>query len=691
MRTRRLLLSAAGGASGLLAAAVALAQDPAPPVGTGDAKYYQGKVSPPPAGLFPQRAVTAPGGRQQPATYPPVVGIGQTAPAGVIPVGPPGAQPPANKPKFTQPVIAGPDGVQQVGGNAPAVPAFPPASAGPLAAPVVGIEQPGLPKLPDPKPLAPDLPPPVVSVAPGKPNFDPPTVTAEPGQTVPPPVVTAPPSVPRSMPRPAFQEPPVGPAPTGGTPRATPSVVVEMNAPGEVGVNQPLTYELVIRNVGTGAVGNLRLEDELPARCQFVASDPPAEAGTDRLGWLLGNLDAGAERRVRVTVKAGEEGEIRSRASVSYTSAVETRVKVTRPRVTVAVTGPENVRVGDRVPFQIKLTNVGTGTASVVKLQAKFSDGLSHPSGQVIEADLPGLKAGETRTLNLDGVTGLKAGAHALTLIASADAAPAEQAKATLTLVEPLLTIKQAGPARCLVRGEPTFTVELTNPGTAATDPVQVWAALPAGFEFVAASDGGAVLDTKQVGWRLGGLPPGGTKTLSLKVRATSPADGVLRTVASCAPITDATAAGLVQVDGRTPPVGRGLEARAESTVKAEGVPALRFEVAGQEGTVEVGKEAVYEVRVMNLGTGPCTNVQLTAELAEGTALAGATGHTAARSDRLQVTFDPIPSFGVKGEAVYKVRVKGVAAGDHRFRVRLVCDQVRTPLVKEENTRFYKE
>jgi uncharacterized repeat protein (TIGR01451 family) len=490
----------------------------------------------------------------------------------------------------------------------------------------------------------------------------------------------------------AFQVPPAGgPAPPA-TPRATPRVVVEMNAPAEVGVNQPLTYELVLRNVGTTPVGNLRLEDELPPGTAFVGSDPTAEVGGDRLAWTLGGLDAGAERRVRVTVKPAEEGEVRSRATVSYSSAVESRVKVTRPRVTVAVAGPESVRVGDKVPFQIKLTNTGTGTANVVKLQARFSDGLSHPSGQVIEADLPGLKAGETRTLNLDGVTGLKAGGHALMLTATADAAPAEQAKAAITLVEPLLTVKQVGPARCLVKGEPTYTVELANPGTAATDPVQLWAALPAGFEFVAASEGGAVLENKQVGWRLGALPPGGTKTVTLKVRAVAPADGLLRTVATCQPAGD-PAAGVVQADnrGQPQPTGRTLEARAETPVKAEGVPALRFEVACQDGAVEVGKETVYDIRVMNLGTGPCTNVTLAAELAEGTALVGATGQTAARHDKQNVQFDPIPAFGVKGEAVYRVRVKGVQPGDHRFRVRLVCDQVRTPVVKEENTRFYKE
>ena len=45
----------------------------------------------------------------------------------------------------------------------------------------------------------------------------------------------------------------------------------------------------------------------------------------------------------------------------------------------------------------------------------------------------------------------------------------------------------------------------------------------------------------------------------------------------------------------------------------------------------------------------------------------------------------------MKGEAVYRVQGPRDAAGDMRFRVQLTCDQVRTPVVKEESTRFYKE
>jgi uncharacterized repeat protein (TIGR01451 family) len=171
-----------------------------------------------------------------------------------------------------------------------------------------------------------------------------------------------------------------------------------------------------------------------------------------------------------------------------------------------------------------------------------------------------------------------------------------------------------------------------------------------------------------------------------VKLRATGPSDGVVRTVAQ-AGATDSATPGVAQASAKS----KTLEARAETPVKSEGVAALRFEVIGSEGVVEVGKEVTYEVKVSNGGTGVCSNVQLIAELADSTSATDAKGPTVGRTTGQQILFDPIASVGVKGEATYKIKVKGTQAGDMRFRVKVTSDQNRTAVVKEENTRFYKE
>ena len=467
-------------------------------------------------------------------------------------------------------------------------------------------------------------------------------------------------------------------------------MTVEFVAPESVSVGQALTYELLIRNLGTSAVMNLRVEDELPARCALVSTDPAAETMGDRLAWSIGTLEPGLEKRIKITVKPGEEGDLRSRAVVSYSTAVDARVKVTRPKITVAMTSIETARAGDKVTFQIQLTNAGTGTANRITLQARFSDGLSHPQGNIIEAELAGLPAGQSKTLALEAIAA-KSGPQTCMLTATADGGTPETAKATVNIVEPMLQARQSGPSNVIVRSEPVYQIELLNPGTSTTDPIQLWTTLPVGLEFVQATEGGSYVEANRaIGWKLAGLPAGQSKVISLKVRSSAPAEGVIRTVAVATPEAAATpAVGVVSADHRLGGA-KGLEAKVETAVKAEGIPALRFEVSDVDDPVEVGKEAVYEIRILNQGTGPCSNVQIVADLAEGTSAAGATGPTTGRVTGQQIVFDPIPQFGVKGEAVFRVRVRGDVPGEHRFRVRMACDHIKTPVSKEENTRFYK-
>ena len=102
-------------------------------------------------------------------------------------------------------------------------------------------------------------------------------------------------------------------------------------------------------------------------------------------------------------------------------------------------------------------------------------------------------------------------------------------------------------------------------------------------------------------------------------------------------------------VESRSRPAGRALEAKTETAIKAEGVAAVRFEVIDLDDPVEVGKEAVYEIRVTNQGTGACTNVQLVAALAEGTAYTGSSGPTQVKAQGQTPGLRPDPDAGREG------------------------------------------
>jgi len=101
-----------------------------------------------------------------------------------------------------------------------------------------------------------------------------------------------------------------------------PSVTVEAVCPESVVFGQEFAYKLIVRNTSTAAVSNVRVDADLPAGSRYVGSDPVSEPNGDRLAWLLGSLDAGAEKeQITVRVKPSEEGETRSRAMVTFTSS----------------------------------------------------------------------------------------------------------------------------------------------------------------------------------------------------------------------------------------------------------------------------------------------------------------------------------------------------------------------------------
>jgi uncharacterized repeat protein (TIGR01451 family) len=695
VRKRPILLAAAAVAAGLAVFRTVEAQ--VPPSGG-----YLPRVAPPSAPA---------GGGNKPTpdwSSNPAAGLGAkqsgTAPAAT------------GRPRLTSPVMAGPDGVRPASGELP-----PPdldlsaRPTDPLSPPKLATEPPANdPKLPA-LPTVPSIPSipgvptaPPVSPAPTDPPAPLPVAPTGSGSA---PLVPVPPTPPGAIPTiesgglkvPSVGagNPPLIPTPVGGGTlrpgapnsaawvpnKVTQTVTLEAVCAETVVYGGEFRYELVVKNNGTGSVASVRIEDELPAGAKYVGSDPPAELNGERLAWAVGTLDAGAEKRIAVRVKPSEEGDLTSRATVTYSAVAEARTKVTRPRIAVAVTGAEVCKSGDETIFQIKVTNSGTGPAQQMVLQALLTDGLLHSQGLKLEMAIANLPAGETKTVPLR-VTAGKAGIQTCQVSVAAVGSPETGAKASVNVVEPVLHVAQSGPAKCYVRGaEPVYEITLSNTGTAATDAITLYSVLPEGFDFVQSSEGGAYsAPNRAVVWKLAGLTPGTSKAFSLKMRATVAGEGTLRTVAQAVPEQPVQGAG-----GAVKPAGRVVEAKAESPVKAEGVAAVRFEVIDLDDPVEAGKEAVYEIRVMNQGTGACTNVQLVATLAEGTTYTGSSGPTQVKAQGQHLVFDPIANLAVKGDAVYRVKVRGSVAGDLRFRVSLTCDQVRTPVVKEESTRFFRE
>ncbi|MCS6849852.1 MAG: DUF11 domain-containing protein, partial [Gemmataceae bacterium] len=203
--------------------------------------------------------------------------------------------------------------------------------------------------------------------------------------------------------KPTTDDSPPRPLPTEvGRVAATPAVQIDKTGPHVINVGETLVYEIAVRNVGTVAVGEVRVVDEVPAGARFLGAEPPPEGGAGpRLSWSLGTLAPGVEQRIKVRLQAVQPIELRATATVTFSASAAVATRITEPRLRLVKTGPESVQVGEPAVFQLTITNTGTGPAHHVILRDHLPPGLRHPQGELVETDVGTLHPGEARTITL--------------------------------------------------------------------------------------------------------------------------------------------------------------------------------------------------------------------------------------------------------------------------------------------------
>jgi hypothetical protein len=211
----------------------------------------------------------------------------------------------------------------------------------------------------------------------------------------------------------------------------------------------------------------------------------------------------------------------------------------------------------------------------------------------------------------------------------------------------------------------------VSNPGTATANHVTLTNEVPAGFKFAAASDNGRHdFVSRSVSWFLGDLPPDKSKEVTMDLVAINPGEHKNKAVVTAA---------------------RGLRAESVIGTRVDGLSALLMELVDLDDPVEVGAETSYEIRVTNTGSKTETNLQLSCTVPDRMEFRGAKCAAGAKFhvDGKNIIFDPLPKLAPRADVIYRVKVRGLAAGDLRFQARMKADGLTVPVLKEESTKVY--
>jgi len=457
--------------------------------------------------------------------------------------------------------------------------------------------------------------------------------------------------------------------PTGNA--ATSAVGLEKGTPREVRLGQSFDYELIVTNLTDVILTEVAVMEDFQDTFRYESSDPSGREGAGgRVTWTLGDMAPRESRTIRVRGVALAEGLIGNCATVSYNSLLCATIPVVQPQLQITKAGPAEVLKCDVIEYRFVVSNPGSGSVSGVQISDPLPAGLTTVDGGAsnITIDVGTLGPGESKPFTRR-VRASRVGNFTNNAEATGEGNLRASSNPVSTLVRaPELDIQKTGPDRVFVGRQIEYAVTVMNTGDGDALATIVEDTIPAGCEFVSASNNGRFAGGK-VMWDLGTLAAGASRSMTVTVSPTAKGRYLNEAMAN-ADCADAVT--------------------AEVTTEVLGIPAILLEVIDIEDPDQVGTNEVYEITVTNQGSAVGTGIQITAMVEAEQRFESATGPTNGTISGQTMTFEPLPSLAPKDKATWRVTVRNLAAGDVRFAVRMISDQLTRPVEETEATNIYE-
>lgn len=372
------------------------------------------------------------------------------------------------------------------------------------------------------------------------------------------------------------------------------AMTIEKMVPDEVAVGRPFDYMIKVTNISGAPLEAVAVKETLDENFALTASSPKGTQGAGRqLAFDVGTLQAGQSKTITLTGSAAKPGIITSCATLDYTIPSCASINVTAPGLAITKTMTSEALICDAITGKITVSNPGSGITKGVQIKDALVDGLMTSDGKKsIDIDVGTLKAGESRefpfTLKAD-----KTGKFTNMATAMADGnLKADSQAVTVTVHQPVLSVKVECPAGPLMIGRPgTYKFTVKNTGDAPSANSVLTATVPSSMKFKSADNTGSASGERCV-WNLGTLAPNETRTVSAVYQNTGAGSVTAR----------------VQLSGAC-----AAEVRDQCETSIQGVADIGTLLTDDVGVTTVGEGQVYRCEVANQGQIDLTNVKVLA------------------------------------------------------------------------------
>lgn len=448
-------------------------------------------------------------------------------------------------------------------------------------------------------------------------------------------------------------------------------VTIEKVAPQQATLGEPLVYSVIIKNIGPVDAHHVVVEDRIPKGTELTGTAPRAEwdEKTKKLIWKIGTLKASEEKKISIRVIPRQEGSIGSVARVNFATEVAAEILVAAPQLSFNVKAPRQVRMGDSIELTFLLKNTGNAAASNVTVRDLVPDGLKHEAASDIECPVGKLGPNESREIVLT-VTAVKPGKAVNRAILSGDGGITQELDTAIEVIGEQLVLTRSGQTKIYVDRPVQFTNNVRNDGNAEVKVVRVSEVIPAGMDFVAASDGGRFDPAQRaIHWELASLPPGAEAAVSSKLIARSP--GIQQAKISASGPAGSTAV-------------------IKSDVDVVGRPELQIETVGRTGVVAVGDRLTSKIQLKNHGSASARNVGLSIRLPRELKLLEVSGSEYTFRDNV-ITFQSVAAIAPREAAGFELVMEAIAEADAQVNLEISADHLSKPARRSETVQIAAE
>jgi uncharacterized repeat protein (TIGR01451 family) len=276
------------------------------------------------------------------------------------------------------------------------------------------------------------------------------------------------------------------------------AIGIQKTGPAQAVIGSDVTYNITVRNTGSLPARNVVVTDTVPEGMSH-------QSGERTLRFNVGDLAANETKQMAVTLKANAKGRHCNIARVTTANAgnadSQACTEVLVPGLKVVKTGDKEQFLSRTARYRIVVSNVGDTTLNnvVVTDTAPAQTAIASATGGSVSGNtatwtIPTLAPGAERAFELT-LSSSAPGEHCNSVTVATAEGLRESAQACTVWrgVGALLLEKADNPDPIQVGENTTYTVRVTNQGTADDTNVRVVVRFPEEIDPVSASNGGVV------------------------------------------------------------------------------------------------------------------------------------------------------------------------------------------------------